>query len=86
NEGTRVYDNTVLPAIDGASSVKVTAGLELQFLANILDQNKAHAVILDATVNPVSAIKFVSDWLGTAAGIAANQNGIDMRGGVEYVP
>lgn len=86
NEGTRIYDNTVLSSTSGASSIIINGALEEQIFGNILDQNYAHGIILNASSNPVSAIKIVSDWIGASGSVAASQDGIHMSGAPEYVP
>lgn len=85
-EGVRTYDNTVLPVSAGKNAITVTAGLELGFYNNIFDQLAAHAAVIDATTNPISGIKFMSNWFGASGTVAAAQDGVHFVGAPEFIP
>lgn len=88
NEGTRVYDNTILPnTAPNSYAVSITAGLELSIFANIFDQVRHnHGVIVDATTNAVSAVKLVSNWIGPGAGRDPKLDGVHIAGPANYIP
>ena len=85
-EGIRFFNNTTLASVSGASAVNISAGLELSFFFNILDQNYAHGVIVNAATHAVSAVKFVGDWIGASGSVAATQDGFHLTGTPEYLP